>query len=70
MIKVLVWNTSEKIITDIFWALSYLAVGAKGKIDDFLEQMLIKKLIILINQHTLSIQISFLRVIGNITTGD
>lgn len=66
----MVENTSEEIITDICWALSYLADGAKEKIDDFLEPMLIKKLIILINHPTPSIQIPCLRVIGNITTGD
>jgi hypothetical protein len=35
-IKVFVQNTSDKIITDTCLASSYLKLGAKEKIDDFL----------------------------------
>jgi hypothetical protein len=37
LIKVLVENNLEEIMVDICWALSYLADGAKEKINDFLD---------------------------------
>ena len=45
MIKVLVENDKEDIITDICWALSYLSDGAKERIDDLLDQKLLQKMI-------------------------
>lgn len=41
LIKILIQNTQEEIITDICWGLSYLADGAKEKIDDFLDVRLV-----------------------------
>jgi importin subunit alpha-1 len=45
LIKVLVENDSEDIITDICWALSYLSDGAKERIGDLLQTDLLAKMI-------------------------
>lgn len=45
LIKVLVNNDREDIITDVCWALSYLSDGAKDKIDDLVDPNLLKKCI-------------------------
>ena len=45
LIKVLVENDKEDIITDICWALSYLSDGAKERINDLLNQNLLLKMI-------------------------
>jgi importin subunit alpha-6/7 len=37
LIKVLVENDKEDIITDICWALSYLSDGAKERVNDLLN---------------------------------
>lgn len=70
LIKVITENDSEEIITDISWALSYLSDGAKENIDDFLNDDLLKKLIKLLDHHTVSVVIPCLRTIGNILTGN
>jgi len=49
LIKVLVENDKEEIITDICWALSYLSDGAKDRIQDLLDSRLLTKMIILLN---------------------
>ncbi len=63
-------NNLEEIIVDICWALSYLADGAKEKINDFLDARLIQRLVTLINHNNVAIAIPSLRIMGNITTGD
>lgn len=63
-------NNLEEIIVDICWALSYLADGAKEKINDFLDARLIQRLVTLINHNNIAISIPSLRIMGNITTGD
>lgn len=63
-------NNLEEIIIDICWALSYLADGAKEKINDFLDARLIQRLVTLINHSNVAISIPSLRIMGNITTGD
>jgi len=45
LIKVLVENDKEDIITDICWALSYLSDGAKERVNDLLEVNLLQKII-------------------------
>lgn len=45
LIKVLVENDKEDIITDICWALSYLSDGVKERINDMLDKNLLIKLI-------------------------
>jgi importin subunit alpha-1 len=70
LIKVLVENDSEDIITDICWALSYLSDGAKERIGDLLHTDLLSKMILLLNHQHPSISIPCLRTIGNIVTGD
>jgi hypothetical protein len=70
LIKVLVENDKEDIITDICWALSYLSDGAKERIDDLLDQKLLQKMIVLLRHDNVAIAIPCLRTIGNIVTGD
>lgn len=50
LVKVLVENDKEDIITDICWALSYLSDGAKERINDLLSAPLLSRLIQLM-QH-------------------
>jgi hypothetical protein len=45
LIKVLVENDKEDIITDICWALSYVSDGERERIHDLLDKNLLKKLI-------------------------
>lgn len=45
MIKILINNDKEEMITDICWALSYLSDGAKERIEDLLNKDLLTKLI-------------------------
>ena len=70
LIKVLVENDKEDIITDICWALSYLSDGAKERIEDLLNENLLQKMISLLNHENVAIAIPCLRTIGNIVTGD
>jgi hypothetical protein len=70
LIKVLVENDKEDIITDICWALSYLSDGAKERIDDLLDPALLQKMIKLLRHENVAIAIPCLRTIGNIVTGD
>lgn len=70
LIKVLVENDKEDIITDICWALSYLSDGAKERIDDLLNESLLQKMISLLCHENVAIAIPCLRTIGNIVTGD
>lgn len=70
LIKVLVENDKEDIITDICWALSYLSDGAKERINDLLNQGLLVKMIQLLKHENVAIAIPCLRTIGNIVTGD
>jgi len=70
LIKVLVENEKEDIITDICWALSYLSDGAKERINDLLDQNLLVKLIQLMRHENVAIAIPCLRTVGNIVTGD
>ena len=70
MIKVLVENEKEDIITDICWALSYLSDSAKDRIQDLLDTGLLRKMIILLNHTNVAVAIPSLRTIGNIVTGD
>ena len=50
LIKVLVENDKEDIITDVCWALSYLSDGAKERVNDLLQPSLLQKIIKLL-QH-------------------
>lgn len=70
LIKVLVENDKEDIITDICWALSYLSDGAKDRIQDLLDQRLLAKMIVLLGHQNVAVAIPSLRTIGNIVTGD
>lgn len=70
LIKVLVENEKEDIITDICWALSYLSDGNKERIPDLLDRRLLEKLIQLMNHENVALAIPCLRTIGNIATGD
>ena len=70
LIKVLVENDKEDIITDICWALSYLSDGVKERINDMLDQNLLSKLISLMRHENVAIAIPCLRTVGNIVTGD
>ena len=70
LIKVLVENDKEDIITDICWALSYLSDGAKDRIQDLLNRNLLIKLIQLMKHENVAIAIPCLRTVGNIVTGD
>lgn len=70
LIKVLVENDKEDIITDICWALSYISDGAKERINDLLDPNLLVKLIYLMRHENVAIAIPCLRTVGNITTGD
>lgn len=45
LIKVLIENDKEDIITDICWALSYLSDGNKERIEDMLNYNFLQKLI-------------------------
>jgi len=51
LIKVLVENDKEDIITDICWALSYLSDGAKERVNDLLNNNLLVKIIQLLNHE-------------------
>lgn len=70
LIKILVENDKEDIITDICWALSYLSDGAQERIHDLLDIGLLQKMIVLLNHENVAIAIPSLRTIGNIVTGD
>lgn len=70
LIKILVENDKEDIITDICWALSYLSDGAQERIHDLLDIGLLQKMIKLLNHENVAIAIPSLRTIGNIVTGD
>ena len=70
LIKVLVENEKEDIITDICWALSYLSDGAKERVNDLLNPALLVKIIQLLTHEQVAIAIPCLRTIGNIVTGD
>ena len=70
LVKVLVENEKEEIITDICWALSYLSDGAKDRIQDLLDARLLTKMIVLLGHQNVAIAIPSLRTIGNIVTGD
>jgi len=70
LIKVLVENDKDEIITDICWALSYISDGAKDRIQDLLDPGLLKKMIALLNHMNVAVAIPCLRTIGNIVTGD
>jgi len=70
LIKVLVENDKEDIITDICWALSYLSDGSKDRIPDLLDRRLLVKLIKLMTHENVALAIPCLRTIGNIVTGD
>ena len=51
LVKVLVENDKEDIITDICWALSYLSDGAKERVNDLLSVPLLAKIIQLLNHE-------------------
>ena len=51
LIKVLVENDKEDIITDICWALSYLSDGAKERVNDLLNPALLIKIIQLLTHE-------------------
>lgn len=70
LIKVLVNNDKEDIITDICWALSYLSDGVKDRLVDMLDISLLQKLIILLKHENVAVTIPCLRTLGNIVTGD
>lgn len=70
LIKVLIENDKEDIITDICWALSYLSDGNKERIPDMLNYNLLVKLIQLMRHENVALVIPCLRTIGNIVTGD
>lgn len=70
LIKILINNDKEEMITDICWALSYLSDGAKDRIEDLLNKDLLTKLIKLLTHENVAIVIPCLRTIGNIVTGD
>ena len=70
LIKVLIENDKEDIITDICWGLSYLSDGVKERISDMLDIRLLQKLINLMKHENVAIAIPCLRTIGNIVTGD
>jgi len=70
LVKVLVENDKEDIITDICWALSYLSDGAKERVNDLLSVPLLEKIIFLLSHEQVAIAIPCLRTIGNIVTGD
>lgn len=70
LIKVLIENDKEDIITDICWALSYLSDGNKDRIPDMLNFNLLSKLIQLMKHENVALVIPCLRTIGNIVTGD
>ena len=70
LMKVLVENDKEDIITDICWALSYLSDGVKERITDMLDPKLLGKLIMLMRHENVALAIPCLRTVGNIVTGD
>jgi len=70
LIKVLIENDKEDIITDICWALSYLSDGIKDRMSDMLNKNLLSKLIYLMKHENVAIAIPCLRTVGNIVTGD
>jgi importin subunit alpha-1 len=51
LIKVLVENDKEDIITDVCWALSYLSDGAKERVNDLLQPKLLQKVISLLEHE-------------------
>jgi hypothetical protein len=51
LIKVLVENDKEDIITDVCWALSYLSDGAKERVNDLLRPDLLQKIIKLLEHE-------------------
>jgi hypothetical protein len=51
LIKVLVENDKEDIITDVCWALSYLSDGAKERVNDLLQPNLLQKIIKLLEHE-------------------
>ena len=68
--KVVIECNNDEIITDCCWALSYLSDGSKERIQDFIDQNLLKKMISLLGNEKVAISVPCLRTVGNIVTGD
>lgn len=68
--NVLIANDSEEIIADICWAFSYLSDTTSGLIPAMLKCGVLPRIISLLHHENIGIQISCLRSVGNILTGN
>ncbi len=63
-------NSSEDIIGDICWAMSYISDNGKKAIPLIIECGVLPRIVQLLEHPTLAIAVSCLRTIGNVLTGD
>ncbi|KAF5471990.1 hypothetical protein F2P56_008745 [Juglans regia] len=66
----LVHSNHEDVLTDAYWALSYISVGTNDKIQAVIEAGVCVRLIELLLHPSPSVLIPALRTVGNIMTGD
>lgn len=68
--RVLIQNSSEDIIGDICWAMSYISDNGKRAIPLIIESGVLPRIVQLLEHPTLAIAVSCLRTIGNVLTGN
>jgi importin subunit alpha-1 len=70
LVKILIENDVEDILTDICWALSYLTDGGEDRIPFILSTNVLPRLVQLLLHPNVSISVPSLRALGNIVTGE
>lgn len=66
----LIHSNDEEVLTDAWWALSYLSDGTNDKIQGVIEVGVRSQLVELLQHPAPSVLIPALRTVGNIVTGD
>lgn len=70
LVKVMIENDVEDILTDVCWALSYLTDGGEDRIPFILETGVLPRLVQLLLHPNVSVSVPSLRALGNIVTGE
>jgi hypothetical protein len=63
-------STDKETLTDLCWALSYIGDGEGKRIQLYLENNILPRLVELLGHPSLQIAIPALRTLGNVITGD